>query len=212
MSRPSTIYGLPAEAREALEGWLRDPGMTKAEAARRVNALLADLGLGELRVSRHAVHRYDLLMRTSGERKLQLRQVAETWVDKLGSAPIEQVVHLVTEMLSTLTFELALRLLERELDHESMPALIEAADKVSLIALRLERSSEIAVRREHEIKRQAAEERSAKAAGKTKSVTPPSSERLREIIRIIYGVELGDRLSPAPLHAHPETRDTKHGL
>ena len=125
-------------------------------------------------MSRHAVHRYDLLMRTSGERKLQLRQVAETWVDKLGSAPIEQVVHLVTEMLSTLTFELALRLLERELDHESMPALIEAADKVSLIALRLERSSEIAVRREREIKRQAAEERSAKAAGKTKSVTPPA--------------------------------------
>ena len=47
MPVPSSIYSLPAEARKALDGWLRDPAVTQTEAVRRVNALLEDLDLGE---------------------------------------------------------------------------------------------------------------------------------------------------------------------
>ena len=84
--RPSSIDGLPEQAREALHTWLRDPGITQKEAAQRTNALLEELGLPQ-RVTRQAVNRYDLRMREVGEKLRQSRQVSEQWIAKLGSAP-----------------------------------------------------------------------------------------------------------------------------
>ena len=187
MSRPSTIDSLPADAREALHSWLRDPGITQTEATERTNALLEELGLPE-RVSRQAVNRYDLRMRTVGERLRQSRQVAEAWIAKLGSAPGGQLGHLVTEMLRTLAFDLAIRLQDAELDDESLPGVVEAAGKVSLMAQRLERSSEISARRERQIKREAAEEIAGKVAKEQKAGRNVGPERLRKIIQEIYGV------------------------
>ena len=51
----------------------------------------------------------------------------------------------------------------------------------------LEHSSEIVARREHEIKRQAAEELDAKADGETKGAAALDPEKLREIARKSYG-------------------------
>ena len=198
MSRPSSIDRLPSEVREALQGWLRDPAITQTEATERTNALLDDLGaqrpaekLAE-RVSRQAVNRYDQRMRAACERVLQSRQVTEVWAGKLGSAPAGQFGHLVNEMLRTLVFDLSSQLQDREIDEESLPAVVETAGKISLMAQRLDRSREIALRCDREIKRQAAEESDAKAAAKPKDAkrTPLDGERLREIVRKVYGVEL----------------------
>ena len=66
---------------------------------------------------------------------------------------------------------------------------MDAASKLCLMAQRLERSSEINVRRERQLKREAAEELAAKAAKETKAGRDVTVERLREMIRDVYGVD-----------------------
>ena len=194
MSQPSSIDRLPSEVREALDGWLRDPAITQTEATERTNALLDELAAQQPEgkpaeyVSRQAVNRYDQRMRAACERLLQSQQVTEVWAGKLGSVPAGQFGHLVTEMLRLLVFDLAYQiqgLQDRVIDEKSLPGIVATANKVSLMAQRLERSSEIAVRRDREIKRQAAEEaEKAKAARRV----PATPEKVREVIREIYGV------------------------
>ena len=188
MPVPSSIYSLPAEARKALDGWLRDPAVTQTEAVRRVNALLEDLDLGERRVSHMAVNRYDLRLRASGERVLQWRALVEAWTAKFGSVPAGPLGLIVIEILRTLAFDIAPRLQNREFDDESLTAVVDAAAKISRMVEILEHSSEIVARREHEIKRQAAEDLDAKADGETKGVAALDPEKLREIVREVYGV------------------------
>ena len=186
MSIPSSIESLPAEAREAFDGWLQDPAITQKEATQRVNALLENMGQGERRLSLQAVNRYDLRRRATAERKRQSRIITEIWADKFGSEPGEQVDQLIIELLRALTFDLAFRLQNGELDHASLPAVIDAADRVTLMVEQLERSSEIAARREREIKRQADEERKVQAALKPLNLTKQDGARMREMARRIY--------------------------
>ena len=89
MGAPNTIARLPKDVREALHGYLRDPGITQREATGRANALLGELGLPPL--SKSAVNRYDIRMRAAGERLQQTREVAEVWIGKLGAVPQGQL-------------------------------------------------------------------------------------------------------------------------
>ena len=214
MSQPSSIDRLPSDVREALQGWLRDPAITQTEATERTNALLEELaaqqpeGKRAERVSRLAVHRYDKRMRAACERVLQSRQVFEVWADKLGSAPAGPTGHLITEIMRTLVFDLAFRLQDCEIDEKSLSRVVETAGRISLMAQRLERSREIAVRCDREIKRQAGEESAAKAR---KAKPPPlDPERLREIVRQIYGVELHIPEPPSALPVHHEPRKEEY--
>ena len=206
MSQPSSIDRLPSEAREALHGWLCDPAITQTDATGRINALLDDLGLAD-RVSRLAVHRYDKRMRAASERLLQSRQVFEAWADKLGSASAGPGGLLVTEMLRTLVFDLGSRLQDRDIDDDSLPGVVETAGKISLMAQRLERSREISVRCDREIQRQAAEQ-----AAKARKAKPPSldPERMREVVRQIYGVELHIPEPPSAMPAHHDPRKEEY--
>ena len=185
MTKPSSIDRLPPDVRKALEAWLRDPALTQAEATSRVNALLEDLDLGELRLSRHAVHRHDRRMQAAVERALQTRQIAKAWTAKFGSAPDVPADHLVIEILRALAFDLASRLQYLEIDDQALPGVVQTVYKITLIVESLERSSEIAARRDRDIKRQAAEEAAAKTPSESKRAISP--ERLREIIRESYG-------------------------
>ena len=193
MSCPSSIDRLPSEVREALQGWLRDPAITQTEATERTNALLDELGAQRPqekraeRVSLSAVNRYDKRMRASCERVLQSRQAFESWADRLGSAPVGQFGRLAAEMMRAAVFNLASRLQDLEIDDKALPGIVQTALRIALTAESLERSSEIAVRCDREIKRQAAEE-----AAKARKAKPPplDPERIREVVRQIYGVEL----------------------
>ena len=186
MSQPGSIDRLPSEVREALHGWLHDPAITQTEATERTNALLDELGLAE-RVSLSAVNRYDKRMRAACERVLQSRQAFESWADRLGSAPVGQFGCLAAEMMRAAVFNLASRLQDLEIDDKALPGIVQTALRIALTAESLERSSEIAVRCDREIKRQAAEE-----AAKARKAKPPplDPERMREVVRQIYGVEL----------------------
>ena len=184
MTNISTISSLPAEARKSLEAWLRDPAISQTEATRRLNALLEDLGFGEQQVSQYTVNRYNRRMQLAGERVFQSRQIADAWIAKFGSAPDGPTGHLVIEILRAVAFDLASRLQDLEIDEESISRAVETATRISGMVERLERSREIAVRCDREIKRQAAEEAAAKKT-KRAAIKP---ERLRQIIRESYGV------------------------
>ena len=208
MSIPSSIESLPAEAREAFDGWLQDPAITQKEATRRVNALLENMGQGERRLSLQAVNGYDLRRRATAERKRQSRIITEIWADKFGSEPGEQVDQLIIEMLRALTFDIAFRLQNGELDHESLSAVIDAADRVTLMVEQLERSSEIAARREREIKRQADEESKDKNSGESEARRKRRGEVFRFFVREVYGLELDDNFKPLPLPENHGSRKT----
>ena len=192
----SSIDRLPSEVREALHGWLRDPAVSQAEAADRTNAMLDELAAQRPRekragrISESAVNRYNRRRRKAAERMRQSRLVADAWIARYGSPPDGPVDHIAVEMLRMVAFDLASRLQDFELDVKSLPGAAETAAKISLMVERLERSGLIALRCDREIKRRDAEEAAAKANDKTKVAKRPplDSERLREVMREIYGV------------------------
>lgn len=187
MGRPSSVKLLPPDIKARLDEWIRDEAVTQSEAAERVNELLAELYPDHPPLSKSAVNRYDLSMREVGAKIQQARQISEVWIAKLGSAPGGRTGHLITEMIRTLVFEIMQRLQQDELDGDSMPDVIEQVKSLALTAARVERAAAISVKRERELKLQAAEElveRTRKEGGG--AVTP---ERLQQIAREVYGVQ-----------------------
>ncbi|MDE0167354.1 MAG: DUF3486 family protein [Bryobacterales bacterium] len=182
----STIDKLPQEVREALEEWLRDRTITQAEATRRANAMLEESGLPQ-RISQTALNRYAARMTRVGEKMRQSREIAEAWVARFGSAPGGKLAHLVIEMLRTVAFDLTPRLQQGALDKKSLAGIVNAANRICLMAQRLEQSSGINARRERRLKRQAAEEPAARAARENKAGRAITPERLRQIVRDAYG-------------------------
>ena len=72
----------------------------------------------------------------------------------------------------------------------------------------LERSSEIAARREREIKRQADEERKDKNPGESEARRKRRGEVFRFFAREVYGLELDDNFKPLPLPENHGSRKT----
>ena len=189
MGRIGAIPKLPENVREALNAWLRDPGISQGEAADRTNTLLEGLGVEE-RVSRQAVNRYDLRMRKVGQKLREGRQVAEAWIAKLGSQPGGQMGHLVTELIRSLAFDLSLKvqeLQEAEIDIESLPAAVGLVNKLALTAQRIERASDLSVNREQKIRR-SERERAAEAVEKAVKAKGLSRESVDAIKREILGI------------------------
>lgn len=187
MGRPSTIKRLPPQVRERLDAWIRDESVTQSEAAELVNKLLAELFPGHPPVSRKAVNRYDLSMREAGEKIRQAREISDVWIAKLGSEPGGKTGHLVTEMIRAMVYEVMLKLHQEELDPDSMPAMIDALKSLALTAARVERASEISVKRERQI-REEERKRAAEQAGKAASGQGLSAETVEAIQRQILGV------------------------
>ena len=187
MGRIGSIPKLPETVREALNGWLRDPGISQTEATERTNALLEELGVEE-RISRHSVNRYDLRMREVGKHLQESREVADRWIAKLGSAPGGKLGHLVTEIIRNLAFDLSLKLKRAELTEESIPGVVKSVSQLALMSQRVERASAMNVAREEKI-RQSEREKAAEAAEKTLSRQKGlSQDTIDTIKRDILGV------------------------
>jgi hypothetical protein len=157
MVQQSSIDRLPDDIREKLQELLRDPRVTQLAATARLNEILAAEGHPD-RLSKSAINRYDIKMRQAGDRLRQSREVAQMWIGKLGATPQGQVGHLVNEILRTLAFDLSLKLQETDLTAETIPEVVEMLRGLSLSAMRLEKAASENVKREAEIKKQAAVE------------------------------------------------------
>lgn len=188
MARRSSIERLPPDILEQLQYLLRDPRVAQMEAVARINDILAERG--EDPVSKSAVNRYSVKMEEVGAELRHSREVAEMWIAKLGAIPQGQIGHLTNEIIRTLSFDLSLmikRALRGELDIDEMPAAVRMVKELAIAQEKLERAASENVKREQDIKRQAAEEIAAMVDNEANggSVTP---ERLREIMRASYGV------------------------
>lgn len=185
-SKQSSIDRLPEDILDELHELLRDPRVTQLEATRLINEILAAEG-HEDRVTKSAVNRYDIKMRSAGERLKQSREMAKMWIGKFGAAPQGQVGHLVNEILRTLAFDLSLKLQDAELSDENLPGIISQVKALALAVQRLEASSTINVRREAEIRTQERErlkEKTLKAVGEAKEL---DINALKERIEKVYG-------------------------
>ena len=189
MGRPSSIRRLPTDLREALEAWLRDKRLTQVEAAERLNAFLGERELPQ--VSRRAVNRYARSMDKVGERMRQSREMADAWIAKLGAQPSGRVGDLVISMMTTLVYEINLKLQDAEIDADSLPGLSRQLRELSLTTQRLQRASKVSAERELQIReaeRKKAAEEAAEEAGKAAAEHGLSSETADAIRRQVLGI------------------------
>ncbi len=191
---PSSIDLLPKSVREALHGWLNDPGITQAEAAERVNALLAEIAPEHPGVSRHAVNRYDQRYREVTRQLRESREVSARMVAELGSKPGGEMGNLLTEMIRVVSFRVTAAIQEAGLAPDAIPDLIKQLKDLSLISRRVEAAAKISEEREREIRKNAALDvaagiasRAVKEAGRRKVI---AADRMIEIARELYGVEV----------------------
>ena len=182
----SSVDKLPSDVLERLQELLRDRRCTQLDITASINALLEERGEDQ-RVSKSAINRYHVRMAEVGDKLRQSREVAAMWIGKLGAAPQGQVGNLINEILRTLAFDVSLKLQNTDLTAEEMPGVIGMLKELSLSVLRLEQAAGENVKREQEIKKQAAEELAAKVADEPGG-GPITPERLRQIIRESYGV------------------------
>ena len=194
MGRPSSVKLLPPEIRERLDEWIRDESVTQTEAAERLNGLLAELYPDHPPISRRAVSRYDRHVRQNMDRVQRSRELAKTWIGKLGSQPGGDVGFLVIETLKTLSLEISQALLHgsEEIDAGTMSGVLDQLNKLALAAQRLERSAAESQRRERQIReeeRKRASEEAAEEAGKAASELGLSAETADAIKRQVLGVE-----------------------
>jgi len=185
MPRPSTIEQLPPDILEQLQALLRDPRVTQMDATARINAVLEEQG--EEPVSKSAVNRYAVRMEHVGAKLRESRAVADMWIAKVGATPQGQLGHLINEMLRTLAFDVTLKLQDGEMTAEDMPGVIDMLKHLSLSVMRLEKAASENVKREQEIKKQAAEDLTKRAEGQAKGGMLTIDE-LRRITREAYGV------------------------
>lgn len=189
MGQQSTIARLPEDILERLHELLRDPRVTQMEATARINEILEAEGSPE-RVTKSAVNRYDLKMREVGEKLRQGREVANMWIGKLGAAPQGAMGNLVNELIRALSFDLALKLQDEEINADNMPEMAKILSHMARTAKELEAAGTMNVKREAEIRRQALEA-AAKAVGETAKEAGVASDtiaRLKLDIKQVYGV------------------------
>lgn len=189
MGRPSSIRRLPPDLKEALDAWLRDKRLTQAEARERLNEYLSERDLPP--VSRSAVNRYAVSMDKVGERMRQSREMADAWIARLGADTSGRVGELVISMMTTLVYEINLKLQDAVITPESLPGLSRQLRELSLTAQRLQRAAKSSADRELQIReesRQRALEDAAEAAVREGAEKGLSAETAAAIKRQILGV------------------------
>lgn len=181
MARPSTVERLPDDVRAQLQELLRNKRVSQLDATARINAILEEEGHPE-RLSKSAVNRYAVRMEEVGRRLRESRQIAEMWIGKVGAQPAGQVGHLLNEIVRNLVFETSMNLAEGEQPAE--PKVLK--DLAKAIEL-LEKASSDNVKREQEIRKQAAVEAAAAAESAVRSAGL-SEESVEKIKRSILGI------------------------
>lgn len=180
MAKASTIKTLPPDILEQLQTLLRDPRVTQMDATLRINAILAEQG--QEPVSKSAVNRYAVKMSEVGARLQQSRAIADMWIGKLGNEPAGKVGALLNEVVRNLAFETAMHMAEGE--DPADPKLIK---ELAFAIEKLEKASSENEKRAAEIRKQAVQEATEKAAAAAKR-SGLSADAIAEFKREMLGV------------------------
>lgn len=114
MGRKSKVDKIPTEAREFLNGLLRDPANSQLDMTEKVNQQLVKLGL-EPNISQSSVNRYVARMNKVGSKIIQTREAANVFMSKIGTEEAGNVGKLTSEILSVAVCELSTYLAEKDI-------------------------------------------------------------------------------------------------
>ena len=179
--RASSIETLPDDIKNCLDKMLRKKGTTQSDILEQVNSLLDEAGV-EKPISKSALNRYSTRMETIGAKMRESQDVADMWVSRLGDKPTGEVGQLLIQMVRSLAFETTMTAMEG--DEVVDPDMIK---DLALGISRLEKASEMSLKREKEIRKAFAEE-AATETEKVLSNQGMTPETIKDIKRNILGI------------------------
>ena len=152
MGRKSTVDQLSPELRGKLIELLKDPAITQSEITFLINH-----EAGETVVTKSAVNRYAKRMESMIEKTRQAREVADIYLQEVGSDTRNKLGKIVNERVRMLAFDLtdelmALRESEEGIDPKQISDVIQ---KVSRAIKDLEHAEKLNAEREARIKKDA---------------------------------------------------------
>jgi hypothetical protein len=142
MGRKAKIDRMPPEAREFLNELLRNPAISQCEMTAKINHQLVTLGL-EPSIKEDNVNRYAARVNKVGSKLAQSREVAELWVNKMGSAPSGKLGLMLNEIIGTLAFDLTLDLSENPDTNVDRQKLAKTLKDLSQLVKTLEEASQV---------------------------------------------------------------------
>lgn len=146
--RPSRIDQLGAtqpDIKARIDALLRS-GVTQTEILRRLAGPLTEAG--EPPLSRAGLNRYATRMEAVGKDLRELNAIADAWTSRLGEAPTGNVGAMTIEVLRSLAFRATLR--ARDESDEALDT--EQIGELALALQRLERSAQLNLARERELR------------------------------------------------------------
>ena len=187
--RPSRIDRLPTPIKARLDEMLRG-GTTQREILKRLEGPLGEIG--ERPLSAAGLNRYASRMAEVGADLRELNAIADAWTSKLGDEPTGNVGALTIEVLRSLAFKATMR--ARKTDLESDEGIDTGQiGELALALQRLERSANLNLAREREL-RKAVAARAAEQAAESAEVAAREAghalpaEVLERIRRDVYGI------------------------
>ena len=152
MGRKSTVDQLSPELRGKLIELLKDPSVTQSEITFLINH-----EAGETVVSKSAVNRYAKRMESMIEKTRQAREVADIYLQEVGSDTRNKLGKIVNERVRMLAFDLTdeLMALRESEDNKIDPKQIsDVIQKVSRAIKDLEQAEKLNAEREARIKKE----------------------------------------------------------
>ena len=171
----SRIEALGGEIKETVDRELRG-GTSQREILEALQPICESLG--EEPISRSGLNRYSMQMEEIGREIRETRAIADAWVANLGEEPTGQVTELMIEMLRTAAFQLTLKL---KAGDDIDP---EAINDMALAVQRLEKASEIGLKREQQLRTEFAAKTSdaIDAEAKKRGISPEIARALRSVV------------------------------
>lgn len=185
MGQKSSIDKLTPELREKLIELLQDPSVTQIEVVDAINS-----AAGETVVSKSGVNRYKMRMDKFAAKTREAREVAATYIEKVGADSRNRMGKLANEQLRIMVFDLLLELDDLKSNGEEMnPAVVtDILLKVSKSMHELEIAEKMNAERTEEIRAAIVKETAEKvdaALVKEKGITAESRDK---IMAEIFGI------------------------
>lgn len=178
MPRKSTIARLDDQVRARIDELVREGGWTLDEILQELHTRFP----GKSKPSRSALGRYSQKMEEFGRELRESREVAQIWIDRLGSEPSGDVAKLVMELLRTLSLETTLSLRE-EARKEGVAPDAAALSKLALTLQRLEAAGISNIGREKQMRESFATEVEQKLSSGPRKLDAETFEFVRRAVR-----------------------------
>lgn len=184
MGQKSSIDRLLPDLREKLIELLQNPSVTQIEVVNTINE-----AAGENVVSKSGVNRYKMRMDRFAAKTKEAREVAATYIEKVGADSRNRMGKLANEQLRIMVFDLLLELEDAKAGGEELkPELVtDILFKTSRAMKELEQAEKLNAERTEELRSQILKETAEKVETtcKQKGVT---EDAMKAIMSEVFGI------------------------